>query len=94
MRRKKELAELPFVSRFAEEYGEETGANLHCKSRSKHGTMFVEHMTSWRTFKLIHFWNGDRTRASSLYRRFACAPISPTLQCQSSGRMNEEVLVM
>jgi len=55
VRRKKELAELPFVSRFAEEYGEETGANLHCKSCSKHGTMFVEHMTSWRTFKLIHF---------------------------------------
>lgn len=53
--REKELAELPFVSRFAEEYGEETGANLHCKSRSKHGTIIVEHMTSWRTFKLLHF---------------------------------------
>lgn len=55
MRRKKELAELSFVSRFAEDYGEETGANIHCKSRSKHGTMFTGHMTSWRTFKLIHF---------------------------------------
>ncbi len=53
--REEELAELPFVSRFAEEHGEDTGANLYCKSRSKRGTMFVEHMTSWRTFKLIHF---------------------------------------
>lgn len=55
MRRKKELAVLSFVSRFAEEYGEETGAIIHCKSRSKHGTMFAGHMTSRRTFKLIHF---------------------------------------
>lgn len=67
--REKELAHLLFVSRFAEEYGEETGANLYCKSRSKRDTMFVEHMTSWRTLNWYVLYRYRTIRC--LFRGFA-----------------------
>ncbi|KAL1277707.1 hypothetical protein QQF64_024380 [Cirrhinus molitorella] len=63
--REKELAELPFVSRFAEEYGEETGANLHCFLKTD--TLFFLPLTSSGSAErcplLTHLWAGPLGQA-------------------------------